>query len=155
LIDWEYDVHAGEHRTVTLVLAEERSVDAIRDALFVRRTAAWMGNWLIGREEVVLPLIEASLRLTSAEVRGGYELIDVTLENDSDADFELRVTSGHRFNGPPDTFRVPSREAVDLGITGEPRSSFELAFEVLNAVTAPETHTIVRYQIEVDRTVEP
>jgi len=44
---------------------------------------------------------------------------------------------------------------VDLGITGEPRSSFELAFEVLNAVTAPETHPIVRYQIEVDRTVEP
>ena len=33
LIDYDYDLDAGEHRTVTLVLAREKSAEAIREAL--------------------------------------------------------------------------------------------------------------------------
>ena len=106
LIDWDYMPHAGGHRTVTLVFAEERTAESIKEALHANRTVAWLGNWLIGREDALMPLLEASLRLTKVERSPGDELIDIRLSNMSDAAFDLRVTSGHRFNGPPSTMRV-------------------------------------------------
>ena len=38
---------------------------------------------------------------------------------------------------------------LDLAISGESRTSFEMAFEVLNAIVAPETHPTLRLDVEV------
>ena len=76
-------------------------------------------------------------------------MIDIRLSNVSDAAFDLRVTSGHRFNGPPSTMRVEPHSDLDLAISGEARSSFEMAFEVLNAFVAPESHPTLRLEVEV------
>ena len=149
LIDWDYRPNDGGHRTVTLVFAEERTAESIKEALHANRTVAWLGNWLIGREDALMPLLEASLRLTKVERSQGDELIDIRLSNMSDASFDLRVTSGHRFNGPPSTMRVEPHSDLDLAISGESRTSFEMAFEVLNAITAPETHPTLRLAVEV------
>ncbi|MCY3932313.1 MAG: Sb-PDE family phosphodiesterase [Acidobacteria bacterium] len=149
LIDWDYMPHAGGHRTVTLVFAEERSAASIKEALHANRSVAWFGNWLIGREDALMPLLEASLRLTKVERSPGDKLIDIRLSNLSDAAFDLRVTSGHRFNGPPSTMRVEPHSDLDLAISGESRPSFEIAFEVLNAITAPETHPTLTLAVEV------
>ena len=149
LIDWDYLPQEGGHRTVTLVFAEERSAESIKEALHANRTVAWLGNWLIGREDALMPLLEASLLLTKVERSQGDELIDIRLSNVSDAAFDLRVVSGHRFNGPPSTMRVEPHSDLDLAISGESRTSFEMAFEVLNAFVAPESHPILRLAVEV------
>lgn len=149
LIDWDYRPDDGGHRTVTLVFAEERSAESIEEALHANRTVAWLGNWLIGREDALMPLLEASLRLTKVERSQGDELIDIRLSNLSDAAFDLRVTSGHRFNGPPSTMRVEPHSDLDLAISGESRTNFDMAFEVLNAITAPETHPTLRLAVGV------
>ncbi|MXZ38438.1 MAG: PHP domain-containing protein [Holophagales bacterium] len=149
LIDWDYLPNDGGHRTATLVFAEERSTESIKEALHANRTVAWFGNWLIGREDALMPLLEASLQLTKVERSPGDKLIDIRLSNMSDAAFDLRVTSGHRFNGPPSTMRVEPHSDLDLAISGETRTSFEIAFEVLNAITAPETHPTLRLPVEV------
>lgn len=149
LIDWDYRPNDGGHRTATLVFAEERSPESIKEALRANRTVAWFGNWLIGRDDALMPLLQASLLLTKVERSPGDKLIDIRLSNMSDAAFDLRVTSGHRFNGPPSTMRVEPHSDLDLAISGETRSSFEMAFEVLNAITAPETHPTLRLAVEV------
>lgn len=149
LIDWDYRPNDGGHRTVTLVFAEERTAESIKEALHANRTVAWLGNWLIGREDALMPLLKASLQLTKVERSQGDELIDIRLSNMSDAAFDLRVTSGHRFNGPPSTMRVEPHSDLDLAISGEARASFDMAFEVLNAITAPETHPTLRLAVEV------
>ncbi|MDE2852169.1 MAG: Sb-PDE family phosphodiesterase [Acidobacteriota bacterium] len=149
LIDWDYRPDDGGHRTVTLVFAEERTAESIKEALHANRTVAWLANWLIGREDALMPLLQASLRLTKVERSQGDELIDIRLSNMSDAAFDLRVTSGHRFNGPPSTMRVEPHSDIDLAISGESRASFEMAFEVLNAITAPETHPTLRFAVQV------
>ena len=149
LIDWDYMPHAGGHRTVTLVFAEERTAESIKEALHANRTVAWLANWLIGREDALMPLLEASLLLTKVERSEGDELIDIRLSNVSDAAFDLRVTSGHRFNGPPSTMRVEPHSDIDLAISGESRTSFEMAFEVMNAIVAPETHPTLRLAVEL------
>lgn len=148
LIDWDYDVHAEGHRTVTLVFAKERSAAAAREALHARRTVAWMRNTLIGREELLRPLVEASLTVERAKRRGEDAFVEVTLRNHSDATFELANRGGHNFYGQAALIRVPAHGKIDLGLAGESRDHFALQFEVLNAVTAPEQHLAL--QLEVD-----
>ncbi|GJM22015.1 MAG: histidinol-phosphatase [Planctomycetota bacterium] len=149
LIDWDYDVHAGEHRTVTLVFAAERSADSAREALHANRTVAWMNNTLIGRDDVLLPLLEASLQVASVNTRDNDELVHVTLVNHSDASFELANRGDHNFYGQAGLIRVPPHSEVKLGLAGETRKEFALEFEVLNAVNAPGKHPRLSLEIEV------
>ena len=149
LVDWDYAPHAGGHRTVTLVLAEERTAPSVREALMARRTIAWFNNSLIGREDVLLPLLRTSLTVTGAVYRERTEVIDVTLSNRSDVAFELQSTGRHRFYEHARIVRVPPHGEVVLGVTGEDRTRFELEFQVLNAITAPDTHAVLRFQVEV------
>lgn len=149
LIDWDYAIHDGAHRTVTLVFAEDRSAESTHSALRANRTVAWMDNSLIGREEVLMPLIQASLTVKSVGRRSNPGLVDVTLSNVSDAAFELRSVGGHRFFDHPSFFRVPPHDDISLALPGVTSSSLELEFEVMNAITAPETHPLLRLTVEV------
>lgn len=54
---------AGRHRTVTLVFAVQKSVPAVQEALAEGRTAVWHKNQLIGREEFLTALLEASMQI--------------------------------------------------------------------------------------------
>ena len=150
LIDWDYDVHGDGHRTVTLVLARERTAGAVREALLARRTIAWLDNLLIGREAALMPLLETSLTVSSAAVRSNSEVVAVTLSNASDAAFELRSLTAHRFAEHSTLVRVPPHGEAVLGVTGEVGPAFDLEFEVLNAVTAPDTHPSLRLHVEVE-----
>ena len=79
----------------------------------------------------------------------------VTLSNFSDAAFELRSVDGTRFFDQTSFFRVPPHSEVVLGVPGEGRSSFELQFEVLNAITAPGAHPVLKLSVEVLSEVNP
>ena len=148
LVDWDYDVHGGGHRTATLVLAEERTAESIREALHANRTAAWKDNELIGREDVVVPLLEASLKIANVRYREG-SVLTVTLSNRSDASFDLLSVGPQRFYDHGATIHVPPHGTVELSVTGENPSDFELSFAVLNAIVAPETHPTLRLAVEV------
>lgn len=148
LVDWEYDVHGGGHRTVTLVLAEERTAESIREALHANRTAAWKDSELIGREEVVVPLLEASLKVLDVRVRRG-SVLTVTLVNRSGASFNLLSVGPQRFYDRGAVVNVGPYETVAVSVTGENRADFELSFAVLNALVAPETHPTLQIAVEV------
>jgi hypothetical protein len=138
LIDWSYDVHDGGHRPVTLVLAEERSMESMKEAMFARRTVAWFQNLLIGRAEHIAPLLQASLTIGDASYGDG-EILRVTLTNHSDVDFRLRNRTKYTFSGHTDMVDVPQHESVTLRVkTGSKVERIELEFEVLNALTAPK-----------------
>ncbi len=53
LVDWVFSVPQGGHRPVTLVFAKEKSAEAIKEALFAKRTAVWFDNTLVGDAEAV------------------------------------------------------------------------------------------------------
>lgn len=141
LIDWDYPPSAGAHRPVTLVLAETGSADAIRAALFDRRTVVWFKNLLIGRPAQLLPLLSASLGIDHAGYQGESQLLSVVLRNRSDADFQLRNTSDYTFVESDDLLRVPPHGVTALHVkTGERVGEIALTFEVLNALEAPKRH---------------
>jgi 3',5'-nucleoside bisphosphate phosphatase len=152
LIDWRYDVPNGGHRPVTLVFAAERSAAGIKEALQARRTVAWFDNLLVGREEHVLPLIESSLTVREAAYLPDSSVLSVLIENTSDAEFILDNKSAYTFHGVADVVTLKPHQKTRLDIkTLDQKTAVSLPFEVLNAVTAPNTHPELALNITVDQ----
>lgn len=151
LIDWAYDVPHGGHRPVTLVFATERTPAALKEALEAGRTVVYFDDLLIGREAWVRPLVEASLHVAEARYGGDTAVLDVTIENRSDAPFVLANRSPYTFHAHADLVTLPPHAATTLQVkTGERTTSVDLAFEVLNAVVAPATHPTVTLSVAVE-----
>ena len=148
LVDWEFEVPAGGHRPVTLVFATERTEDAIKEALFARRTVVWYRNTLIGRSPELMPLLSASLKATAARYAGGTTVLAVTLANESDAHFMLRNRSAYTFHADADIVQVPPHGETTVDVkTIEATDPLTLEFEVLNALTAPGVHPVLTMEI--------
>ncbi len=141
LVDWTFKIAEGGHRPVTLVFAKERTAEAIKEALFDRRTVAWHNNTLVGRNEHLLPLIQASVSVQSADYQGPSAVVTVVLKNDSDAQFILANESGFTLHDDAGIVMLHPNTTTKIEVkTLEQLAEFELKFEVLNAVTAPGVH---------------
>ncbi|ARA93751.1 PHP domain-containing protein [Rhodothermaceae bacterium RA] len=152
LIDWQYEVPEGGHRPVTLVFATERSEAGIQAALEAGRTVAWFNNLLVGREDVLQPLLEAALTVTDATYpNDDRSVLSVTIRNTSDAAFLLDNQTDFTFHSDADVITVGPHQSQRLEVkTGRRRTSVRLVFEVLNAVTAPNTHPHLVFDVTVD-----
>ena len=138
---------------MTLALATDRSADGLKEALFAKRTVIWYEDLLIGRPAPLSALLDAGLLLEEAVQGQGAEVIYVTLRNTTDAAFRLRHTSTA-------TQSLHSRaNLVDIDPHGttyltvkpaEMTGEIVLEFEVLNALTAPNTHPNVTLRRPVE-----
>ena len=100
LVAYQYDFSRDYiHRSMTLVIAKERTPESIREALEAGRTVAWASKILAGKEENVRALFEACVQLmpvhytevkTNGDKTNYYEL-----RNNSDLYFELDVYEGN------------------------------------------------------------
>lgn len=79
---------AENHRTMTLVFALERTLDAVREALFAGRTAVWWKNQLIGREQELTPLFAACIEVGTIRKRTD-DYFWVEIKNRSEVDIRL------------------------------------------------------------------
>jgi hypothetical protein len=90
-IQMDYDILHGEHRPLTLVFAEVRTIEAIKEALFARRTAVYWNNFLFGKKEFLEPLFYNSIFINNPAVvleEDQEKYIQIT--NTSDIDFKLQ-----------------------------------------------------------------
>ncbi|RLD23785.1 MAG: PHP domain-containing protein [Bacteroidetes bacterium] len=156
LIDWRFNVPEGGHRPVTLVFAKEKTESSVKEALFARRTAVWFNNTLIGREEMLLPLIKASVTVVDDAAYGeNTEVLIITLKNASDASFILYNKTGYTFHANDDVIILEPHSLTTLQVkTKEKVEEVNLKFNVLNAVTAPDTHPDIVWQIKVKEVEE-
>jgi len=154
LVDWDYNIPHGGHRPVTLVFSKKRDQKGLKRALFQGRTIVWYNNLLIGKNEWMAPLIDASLTLDSVGYYKNYELAIIKIRNHSDARFILKNKTEYDFYQHSDLVEIEPHTIKQLAIvSGKKLSSFDLEFEVLNAVIAPSTHPIKKFSIrDVDKT---
>ncbi len=150
LVDWDFEIAEGGHRPVTLVFAEERTEESIHEGLRARRTVAWHRNTLVGRESEILPLLYSSITIANATFRPRTSVLMVELRNHSDARFLLRNTSNFTFHEDADIVEVKPHTTTELALkTSGQESPYLVTFEVLNTITAPNTHP------EITLTIEP
>lgn len=141
LVDWMFEVPEGGHRPITLVFAEERTEDGIREALFAGRTVAWHRNDLIGKPDVLQPLLRASIRVTGAKYQEDTTVATVAIENVSDAELVLLNESDLSFHERNDLVMLAPHRTTEIDVkTRTWQAELELRFRVLNALTAPRTH---------------
>jgi predicted metal-dependent phosphoesterase TrpH len=84
------------HRPMTLVLARDRSVDCIREALFDKQTLAYFDNILAGKEELLKAFFEGSVSIkpTGKSDSKKRELFKIT--NISSIPFDLANKKGDK-----------------------------------------------------------
>ena len=148
LIDWQYRVHSGGHRPVTLVFAFEKTKESLKKALMAGRTVVWFNQKLIGKIENLIPLINSSLVIESASYIKNTSIAHVIIKNISDAPYTLRNQSNYVLHNTTDLISIPPHSYSILDVrTVDKKKKFELQFEVLNALSAPSSHPIVRIQV--------
>lgn len=127
----EYNFQAGRSRTMTLVFAKDRSVEAIREALESARTVAWSSEHLAGPEKLVRGLFDGAVKVGPVhhESAKGIGFVEVT--NLSDLTFTLTRTSGP--GGLPATIALNPRRSVLLKGAGIAKLLAETRWTVANA----------------------
>ncbi len=144
IVDWQYKIPFGGHRPVTLVFATEKTPSSLKRALRKGRTVIWYKENLIGKHENLVPLINACLNSKDAFYINNSTVVNVKLENNSDASYSLRNISRYNFYSDVDVFTINPHGEKILDIkTGEKKRKFSMQFEVLNALTAPATHPVI------------
>ncbi|MCF3650753.1 Sb-PDE family phosphodiesterase [Synoicihabitans lomoniglobus] len=147
LIAWDYEKYPHTHRPVTLVFAEDRTAEAVRTALMDRRTVVWYADTLIGREAWMQTLLHASLSLEIDGYDESNDLLAFELTNHSDAPLTLRNAGIFSLYNSGDVLVVPPHETRELNLITKGRvEQVNFAFEVLNALTAPRTHPVMRWE---------
>lgn len=124
---------AGEHRTLTLVFAKDRSLPAIKESLAAGRTAVWFADQVIGRKEWLEPLFAASVRVAPPHLRGKSDLW-VEIHNGCDADVKLERTG----KIGPAQLTLPARTTSLVRITtSKPNDPVALEYTATNFLIEP------------------
>jgi hypothetical protein len=156
-VNLAWHVSEGDHRPVTLVFAKERNEAGLREALFARRTAAWSGNTLVGREELLRPLVAAALTIENPRlaIRAGSEGY-VRIRNDSDLRLELTGPSptAEGLSFPEDLVIAANGTSVlevKVPKRTEPRlARVLLAYTIKNVKVAPDEGLSYPIVVEVE-----
>ncbi len=158
-LNLDYHVHDGDHRPLTLVFARERTLAAIKEALFDRRTAVYSGNRLIGEERFLRPLYALSVTvLNPAITLKGRERAFVQIRNDSDVAFELEQGQELAEVTAPRDLTLAARKTVLLELKARANVAagsrpLALKYRVRNLITAPDE--LLPVTIEVKVTLAP
>jgi hypothetical protein len=115
-----YDQCSGEHRTMTLVFAKEKTEQSIKEALFAKRTAIYHKNLLIGRAQYLKPIFDQSVRIINPQVTlRGQGMVNLMVNNRSQIDFELVTDKALNEIYTPRRVTLARDRTVMVGITAK------------------------------------
>lgn len=135
----------------TLVFAEEHSKQALKEALFDGRTVVWKDNLLIGRTPFLVPLIEESLTVSHASYLDDTSVLELTIDNHTGQNFIMENQSEFAFHKNADVVTMDAHAETTLLVKTKSRlETVELPVTVLNAVTAPDTHPEITFDVSVE-----
>ena len=86
------DYKGGQHRVVTLLFAKERSAEGVREAIEARRTAVFGEGVVYGREQELLPLFHACVKVKN--IKFSTKQLTFVLENTSSIPIRLTKAPG-------------------------------------------------------------
>jgi hypothetical protein len=120
-------------RPLTLVFAKEKSKEAIREAMFNRRTVAWTEDNIAGNSEILEPLIRACVKIDKIHYtdRRGNRYLKIT--NVSDLPIKLVNTEG---DSCPKEIMLKGRTTVNTSVKGE--GTVKGNYRVVNWFLEPE-----------------
>jgi hypothetical protein len=150
LIDWTFGVPKGGHRPITLVFSKEGTIESIKEGLMNHKTVVFFKDLLIGRDEVLVPLIKESLKINSARYLDKTTVLEVEIENITSCSFTVQNKSKYTFTEHSDLLTLKPGEKTIIQVkTVNKLTNVELPFEVLSAINAPKSHPTVSWLVAV------
>jgi 3',5'-nucleoside bisphosphate phosphatase len=159
------DVHASmspaqaeRRRPVTLVFARSADAAGVREALFARRTAAWMGGEVWGEETLLKGLWDGAVSVDNPkfQVRAKMPRAALRLRNSSATPFRLRVLRAPEWlRAGGGELRGQSARAVTLTAAKNAPAGIqkvEIELEIVNFHVAPNRNLAVRLPLEIEVT---
>ncbi len=145
LIDWEFDLAGGGHRTATLVLTQAETPDGLKAALKAGHTVAIFNDNLIGRKENVEAVVSSTLKMEVDQPLPRTTVVPVRIINDSPVDYMLENTGPEGAYDEAHVFTVKAGSSFTLLIKNVPDvSKLSLTFKALNTYIAPREHLTVQ-----------
>ncbi len=148
---------AGETRPITLVFARTADRAGVREALFGRRTAAWMGGEVWGDESLLRMLWEGAIKVEGNErtLKPGGPPVGVRLRNESAFPFRLHIGKGPGWLlGAQGDVLLPGQRAIDGPLAAAAdapagRQHVEIEMEIRNFHVAPGRNLTVRLPLSL------
>ena len=155
-LNLDYHVHDGDHRPITLVFAKARTREAIKEALFARRTVVYSANRLIGDEQFLKPIFENSIQFnaTRLTLKGSGKIL-LQISNSSDVDYELERTADPGEIKIPKSLVLVAHKTVLFEVSAksgapEGEQKLELTYLVTNLLVGPNQPLVARLPLTVN-----
>jgi len=137
LIDWDYPPSIGDHRPVTLVLAQDESNEAVKSALFDGRTVVWFKNNIIGLEKNIRELTDFYLSAKKVEVLEKSDIAKINIENISDVRFIVQILNEVSLVNQSSLIEIAPNTVTSIQVDGG-ASMDSIDIQILNAFIAPK-----------------
>ncbi|WP_323800283.1 Sb-PDE family phosphodiesterase [Parasphingorhabdus sp.] len=149
LVDWTHNAAHGGHRPLTLVMSQERTPAALKQALFDGKTTAWINDDLIGKAENVEPVVRACLSLQPKAYLPKSSVLEVSLINRCPLAFTIENKGERTFHNVSDVVRVERYDETKLQVRmNDEQRVLALDLVVLNTQVRPREH--LRTMLSVD-----
>ncbi|MBN2138275.1 MAG: CehA/McbA family metallohydrolase [Sedimentisphaerales bacterium] len=136
------DIHApslrirttpDDHRTMTLVFAKEKTLEAVKEALVNGRTAVWYKDQLIGKKDLLAAMFNAAVKPGKVERKGKRK---AKIEIANSCDLNLRLTRTGDLG--PELLFVPAGGSTTVAVKiPKDAKKIEMAYRVENMLAAP------------------
>ena len=135
LTDWAHQIATGGHRPMTFVHVTERTPEAVKRALFERKTVVWFNDLIIGKEAEVSKLVRENIHFGKPTYAEDKTILNVELTNESSLPFQMEYTGEYSFHQRSSVFTLPPKTSLRLQVkTITKKQSIILPFRILNAV---------------------
>ena len=132
-----------DHRTMTLVLAKERTLGGLKEALQAGRTVVWFQDRLIGREELLRPFFDACIQIGKPTV-ATKKSRTIEVRNACQADIILE----QKGQAQPIPILLPARSTVLMSVSATDESKpVNVEYTAKNFLIAPGQNLAVRIHI--------
>lgn len=155
-LNLDYNVHEeNDHRPLTLVFAKERTREAIKDALFARRTAVYSGEQLIGDEQFLKPIFVSAVKFVKNSVKiTGKDKYFLQLANTSDITYELERVGDVADLTTPKSLRLAGNRTVLFEVKAKANAAngtkqIAATYRVKNLLVGPDEPLTVTLPLEV------
>ena len=131
VIERLYDKRYASHRPLTLVMAKEKSVAAIKEALFAGRTLIWFYDTLVGKADYLKEFFQAAVQVESPHyVTDAYAYL--TVKNTCDVPFTLQAKDAPQ--GYPASIVLPAGASVVVSVPKD--GAGNVTYTATNLLTA-------------------
>jgi predicted metal-dependent phosphoesterase TrpH len=141
-------------RPLTLVFAKERSEEAIREALFAKRSVALYNDTLLGRQELLAPLFAASVEITSRsyKILGNHAYVQI--RNNSSIPYHIKVISAPEGITPASSLFIPGMKTVIWPVSVKDRKELKIEVPVKVKITNLLIDQDIALETELDFSLE-